>query len=369
VATDDFDDLAPTDPFRTLDPEQRLALHGERTGDDLLAAVLADPDLDEPRLVYGDWLLEREDPRGEFIQLQLDKERSPAHDQARWERERELMTGRIAEWCDPLFPALEPSSIYFQRGFLWRARTKDRTITLRDVIGHPMWRTIGDLESTEAPLIKHACLHSVLTLRTNPEGLGALASAERASRVTSVFLQGFGGFRDYESHWREMREEGAWAVIQNSDALANVRRLALYNHVDPGHPRTSELLNSRLGKRLAHLEYWVERCSLERWPELLADHPSLQRLAIHTGRPSHHAVDFMRPDQGGVVFTRDGSAWKLSIEIDQDYASHEAVASVLTLAGSVDHLELVKLGDPMGEEKLESMIAQLSPVFSIITVR
>ncbi len=38
---------------------------------DLLAECLANPDDDAPRLVYADALLEADDPRGEFIQLQL----------------------------------------------------------------------------------------------------------------------------------------------------------------------------------------------------------------------------------------------------------------------------------------------------------
>jgi uncharacterized protein (TIGR02996 family) len=37
---------------------------------ELMAAILAAPDDDEPRLVYADWLNERSDPLGEFIQIQ-----------------------------------------------------------------------------------------------------------------------------------------------------------------------------------------------------------------------------------------------------------------------------------------------------------
>jgi uncharacterized protein (TIGR02996 family) len=37
---------------------------------DLRDAIIASPDDDAPRLVYADWLLERGDPRGEFIQIQ-----------------------------------------------------------------------------------------------------------------------------------------------------------------------------------------------------------------------------------------------------------------------------------------------------------
>ncbi len=57
---------------------------------DLLAAVLARPDDDEPRLVYADWLQERDDPRGELIALQIQLTRMPAADpEARWLRARE----------------------------------------------------------------------------------------------------------------------------------------------------------------------------------------------------------------------------------------------------------------------------------------
>jgi len=43
----------------------------------LLAECLANPDDDAPRLVYADALLERADPRGELIQLQLRAEQAP----------------------------------------------------------------------------------------------------------------------------------------------------------------------------------------------------------------------------------------------------------------------------------------------------
>ncbi|HEU0034435.1 MAG TPA: TIGR02996 domain-containing protein [Kofleriaceae bacterium] len=38
----------------------------------LLAEILANPDDDEPRLVYADWLGQHDDPRGELIQLQCE---------------------------------------------------------------------------------------------------------------------------------------------------------------------------------------------------------------------------------------------------------------------------------------------------------
>ena len=49
------------------------------TGDELRAAIAADPEDDAVRRVYADWLLEAGDSRGELIHLQL----APARDEAR----------------------------------------------------------------------------------------------------------------------------------------------------------------------------------------------------------------------------------------------------------------------------------------------
>lgn len=40
--------------------------------DDLYAAILADPDPDEPRLVYADALQAADDPRGELIAIECE---------------------------------------------------------------------------------------------------------------------------------------------------------------------------------------------------------------------------------------------------------------------------------------------------------
>jgi uncharacterized protein (TIGR02996 family) len=53
---------------RTVAPTKPARAANER---DLLAAIIAEPDDDAPRLVYADWLAERGDPRGEFITVQI----------------------------------------------------------------------------------------------------------------------------------------------------------------------------------------------------------------------------------------------------------------------------------------------------------
>lgn len=66
----------------------------DRTSE-LLAEIVANPADDGPRLVYADALVERGDPRGEFIQLQL---RKGPYDAAAADREHQLLRANKERW-------------------------------------------------------------------------------------------------------------------------------------------------------------------------------------------------------------------------------------------------------------------------------
>jgi uncharacterized protein (TIGR02996 family) len=69
--------------------------------DAFLHDILARPDEDAPRLIYADWLEERNNPRGEFIRVQCALARLAAEDPRRWpleRRERELLAAHESEW-------------------------------------------------------------------------------------------------------------------------------------------------------------------------------------------------------------------------------------------------------------------------------
>jgi len=121
--------------------------------DDLHAAVLAEPDSDEPRLVYADALQAAGDPRGEFIAIQCELARlgcdrtrlalwgqvseTMPHPRRDWigdgfvtddlvriaalrERERALLAAHAASWVvEPLF------EYRFRRGFIDHAYISD----------------------------------------------------------------------------------------------------------------------------------------------------------------------------------------------------------------------------------------------------
>jgi uncharacterized protein (TIGR02996 family) len=79
-------------------------------GQAMLEAIYREPDRDEPRLVYADWLSERGDPRGEFITLQL------REDDKAQKRANALLREHQEQWLGALAPVI--THVNFGRGFL-----------------------------------------------------------------------------------------------------------------------------------------------------------------------------------------------------------------------------------------------------------
>jgi uncharacterized protein (TIGR02996 family) len=87
--------------------------------DQLMAAVLQAPREDAPRLGLADWLIARDDPRGEFIRAQIERARlgpTAAEADRLARRERELLARHEAEWVGPLANGL--LGWRFRRGFI-----------------------------------------------------------------------------------------------------------------------------------------------------------------------------------------------------------------------------------------------------------
>ena len=82
-------------------------------------AVLAAPDDMSHRQVFGDWLSQRGDPRGEFIQIQMAAHQFSPDDPRRTELDRRaqaLLDSHEARWVVPLPTPVE--NWRFQRGFI-----------------------------------------------------------------------------------------------------------------------------------------------------------------------------------------------------------------------------------------------------------
>ncbi len=199
---------------------------GTRTLDDLLADIYRDPQDDRLRAVYGDALQELDDPRGEFIALQLQTERTKEGSK----REKALLKKYEREWLGPLEPAVSKKDTEFARGFLVGCHVHFKNE--RDVRAYgslPAWATVERMRhglpgappldqmrwlawidpamkslrdvdvysaslralcaSPHPWLIEHLRWDSWHAREKDPEGLQLLATTDRLPKLTSLALR------------------------------------------------------------------------------------------------------------------------------------------------------------------------------------
>ena len=104
---------------------------------ELLDLVTAAPADDGPRRVLADYLMERENPRGEYIALSLDN--------AEPERCAALLAEHGARWLHPLNRVLTASSVRWSRGFVVAADAYAHAGELDQIRGATAWGTIERL--------------------------------------------------------------------------------------------------------------------------------------------------------------------------------------------------------------------------------
>lgn len=105
----------------------------------LLAAIIAEPDDDAPRLMYADWLTERQLPYGEFISLQIARARGRVSPEARF-KEAELLQHHRAQFLGPFDRRVNLSGCRFERGVLVRCSLSG------ELPRHPLVRLLEDIE-------------------------------------------------------------------------------------------------------------------------------------------------------------------------------------------------------------------------------
>jgi uncharacterized protein (TIGR02996 family) len=140
--------------------------------DAFVAAVLAAPDDDAPRLRYADWLEERGNAasaaRAELIRIQIALERLP-DDAAEWlplmRRESELLDACRAVWERPLLRAVRPPLTWPLFRVVWSTLPVcwcqfSRGFVESLVTGGGNWRALGDSPFRHAP-IRHVSLWGV----------------------------------------------------------------------------------------------------------------------------------------------------------------------------------------------------------------
>lgn len=240
---------------------------------ELVAAVLASPDDDAPRLVYADWLQERGDPRGELIAIQVElavmrRDPSgdwarPAHAQARIARENALLREHLATWARPYHPIGEapgsgPPALQFDRGFVHAVRSRaeafiDRAFVLFE--REPVVRaTIRDVRASASRLL--AAVPELERLRTlflegtlTDDDAAAIASSRHSVSLVEL---GFLPAGPPPSAGTRIGDGGARALAE-SPHLARLERLLLPS-ARIGDDGALALAASRSLPRLGHLD-------------------------------------------------------------------------------------------------------------------
>lgn len=133
-------ELSPLARDRLAKLDQRIAGHAEVI-DALVEAVRAAPRDDGPRVVLADALSERNDPRGEFIALQLEHEHGRLS-LAQRERMQRLLVAAGSRWFDGLEGQVAATSV-FSRGFLREVQLETRAPD----VSRAAWRTVEEIET------------------------------------------------------------------------------------------------------------------------------------------------------------------------------------------------------------------------------
>ncbi len=274
----------------------------------LLEAILEAPDDDGARQVYGDWLLEQEDPRGELIALHY---KGVPLSVAEKRRERALLKAHARLWTRPIDDVLKPGRFNFARGFLDSCSVRFQTERQRtELIGHSMWRTVREIETTEMALLTHPCMRSMRRATLTGAALSVLARREQPVPLEAAI----GALNLLRDERIVPTRVGARLAEQWADALAIgalVHLRAVSVELFPGSDGSTSdsaqldwLTTSPLDQQLEQLEVRTRTPhSISGWIHVMSTHANLRRVLIR-----------VRPDEELFVLEREGALLRLRLQ-------------------------------------------------------
>jgi uncharacterized protein (TIGR02996 family) len=266
-----------------VQPDQDLAAS-------LLDAVVAELDRDEPRLVYADWLCEREDPRGELIRLDMALKAGKKVKRKRdalLKSEQEALLGPLAKIVrDPVFERGLLDEVQVALDQHWPDPLPP---ALRAALLDTRWRTVRRLVCFHdlSPVLRHAPLDS-LDILLSPPVSSLLAATERPSplplREATLSIS-----EDEHALYDRLGAVAPWVPRLQDLALSG------WNPQLPEPP--ASFFRSPLARQLKRLS--VETGALyrvDRWPRLLVEAESVVSVVRLTGVGS--ALELERAPDG-----------------------------------------------------------------------
>jgi len=149
--------LAP--PFLDAPDRRRRPREDPYDHDDHISAIRAAPDDDAPRLVYADWLLERGDPRGEFIILDC-KVGKPDFTREEEQRRSAILAENEDRWLGPL--SYVTRARFWRRGFIREVGlTRKERGVVAPAIGESRWWSVTTCEARASFLADQDIAHIV----------------------------------------------------------------------------------------------------------------------------------------------------------------------------------------------------------------
>ncbi|MCA9695236.1 MAG: TIGR02996 domain-containing protein [Myxococcales bacterium] len=306
----------------------------------LLAAVYAAPDSDEPRRAYAEHLQQHDDPRGEFILMQLATADVDVR-KGMSKPARDLLRRNYDAWLGPLAPALE--SAVFRRGFLAEARTAAGQGAA--VVGDPSWATVERLATDSVELIADPAMRSLSAISVSFSTLRALSSPPTVlPGITAV---------DVRTTGCPPRELGA---VTDGVALPSLRELSVVHTSRRGAQRWDWLLETPLAQQLVTLTLEgalerLEALDLNAWIRALARHPQLERLTLVYGRGAAR-FELRSGDVGDVELrVRTGRGLLEWLSLRSEGTPSSFVEALTALAPDrVDRLRITSQGRWFGDE-------------------
>ncbi len=348
---------AMTAPARDLSPAPRrtgpMAVVHESVADALRALVFAMPASDAARREYAAHLQELGDLRGELIAIQLGRvERGePISD-----RERELVAS-VGDAC------AEPLRQYFQsyelrRGFVWKACMKPGVQVSEEVRADPAWGTIEDLATTDAALLAAAPLSSLKAARIDQRTFEQLGSSDGLVSIDMLlpYPETHGPTRGISLEpidivrWLDVIDGGAFIT---HSLCVDAAKLG---------SRVPQFMQSRIARRLSHLDAWIDPTTAPAWREGFdkGDLPLLTlRFAAHSIEPV-------------IAFERRDGAHRMVVELRATVSTEIAADLAKLIAGlgtGIRELELLDTSLAPFPAQQPELIAALGTSFETIKLR